>query len=667
MRARKPTLSKINIFITLMIFFCVGSFGDFARAGQNVKSKVSAVTVYADRALITRASDVTLSPGVNTVEFDGLPIALADQSLRVSGEAESDVKILDVQIKTVFIDTISNEHVQELYNRLSSLKNEEQILTKKKDVFAAEMALVDSLRIYYARSAQGGVTKNSYEDWTKMIEFLEKTMNSINEKALDNESKLQDVRNRITSVQAEIQQTQSYPKKSEKHIVVTLSSDKSGSTTLSLSYVIGGASWTPLYEVRASSGNKTMELTYSGMVRQTTGEDWKAVAVALSTAQPRAAGAPPVLPPWQVSEYQPVSPAPVVGFQPVNQERQSLPSLSLEIVHEAGPGNTIKGRVVDRENGQALPGTNVLVMGTSYGAATDLDGNYAISSVPDGSYRLRLAYVGYQPTTSSMFEVNSSSAVRADFLLGESSVQGEAVMVRAKAQGQMQAVNQQLSSNNVANIVSFSTAEVQERSTSSTFVIPASADIPSDNNPHKVTITIASLPVQFSYSCVPKFSPEVYLTAKAKDSTDYPLISGTTNVFLDNSFVASSSISTVFPGEEFETYLGTDEAIKAERKLEKQFTESTGLLSRKTKTTYDFLITVENDKKVSLDIDVKDQIPVSKDEKIVVELLAPDPIEAKPDEQGIINWHLSLKPQEKKELRLKFSIEHPIDMMVRGF
>ncbi len=378
------------------------------------------------------------------------------------------------------------------------------------------------------------------------------------------------------------------------------------------------------------------------------------------------AGAPPVLPPWQVSEYQPVSPAPVVGFQPVNQERQSLPSLSLEIVHEAGPGNTVNGRVVDRQTGQLLPGASVLVIGTSYGAATDLNGNYVISNVSNGTYRLRVTYVGYQPTISTTFEVNSSSTVRADFLLGESSVQGEAVMVKAQGQGQMQAVSQELSSIKTANVVSFSTAEVQERSTSSTFVIPASADIPSDNNPHKVTITIASLPVQFSYSCVPKFSPEVYLTAKTKDSTDYPLISGRTNVFLDNSFVASSSISTVFPGEEFETYLGTDQAIKAERKLVKQFTESTGLLSKKTKTTYDFLITVENNKKVSADIDVKDQIPVSKDEKIVVELLAPDPTEAKPDEQGIIDWHLSLKPQEKKELRLKFSIGHPSDMMVRG-
>ncbi len=266
MRPREITLSRTATLVALTIFFCVGSFGKFCRAGQSAKSKVSAATVFADRALITRTSDVTLSPGVNTVEFDGLPIALADQSLRVSGEAESDVKILDVQIKTVFTDTISNEHVQELYNRLSALKSEEQILTKKKDVLAAEMALVDSLRIYYARSAQGGTTKNSYEDWTRMIDFLEKTMNSINEKALDNESKLQDVRNKITRVQAEIQQSQSYSKKSEKHILVTLSSDKSGSTTLQLSYVIVGASWTPLYEVRASSGNKTMELTYSGMV-----------------------------------------------------------------------------------------------------------------------------------------------------------------------------------------------------------------------------------------------------------------------------------------------------------------------------------------------------------------------------------------------------------------
>ena len=209
-------------------------------------------------------------------------------------------------------------------------------------------------------------------------------------------------------------------------------------------------------------------------------------------------------------------------------------------------------------------------------------------------------------------------------------------------------------------------AELMEGMTAATFLITAPADIPGDNSPHKVTITTASLPAELSYSCVPKLSPGAFLTAKATNTTNYPFIPGTMNVFLDNSFVATSSMSAVSPGGEFSAYMGTDAAVKVERKLVKQFTESTGLLSKKTKTTYDFLISLENGKKIPVDIDVKDQVPVSKDERIVVEVLAPEPSEVKPDDQGILDWKMNLKPHEKKELRVKFSVEYPSDLPVSG-
>ena len=45
---------------------------------------------------------------------------------------------------------------------------------------------------------------------------------------------------------------------------------------------------------------------------------------------------------------------------------------------------TIKGRIVDSETGEALPGANVAILGTGLGAATDLRGNYTIGNVPPG-------------------------------------------------------------------------------------------------------------------------------------------------------------------------------------------------------------------------------------------------------------------------------------------
>lgn len=59
---------------------------------------------------------------------------------------------------------------------------------------------------------------------------------------------------------------------------------------------------------------------------------------------------------------------------------------------------TISGTIVDRTNGEALIGANVLVSGTTTGTITDIDGSYSLS-VPDGTNSLEISYAGYTTQT----------------------------------------------------------------------------------------------------------------------------------------------------------------------------------------------------------------------------------------------------------------------------
>lgn len=624
------------------------------RGDQQVRSKVSAVTVYPDRALITRTATFNLTPGTSTVAFGNLPVGLVDQSIRVSGDAESAVKILDVQVKTAYTDTIPDSRIKNLQDKLSSLKSQEQILTKRIEVLKTEMSFIDSLRVYYARTAGSATSKTPYQDWETALRFVEKNMDTVNAKSLEANFRLKEVREKIALVEDEIRRTQSYPRKIEKVVTVTLSSENAGQSELHLSYMLFGAGWSPLYEERVTSRAKTMEFIYSGVVRQSTGEDWKNVALTLSTAQPSAGGAPPELAPWRIGvleTYPALGAARAKAMSEVTRPGNvSVRSMSVE---PGRGGNTVTGTVIDQDTGDPLPGASVMVEGTNQGASTGMNGSFTITGIPAGVYRITTRYVGYAPITSQNVVVNSSIVVYADFRLAAARVTGMAVTVQAQRA-------------NVSEAISLPEAEVHEGVTAATFAIAAPADIPGDNNPHKVTIASATLPASLSYACVPKLSEDVYLTDSTRNTTDYPILPGPANVFLDNSFVAASSIGNVPPGQDFSSYLGADKGIRVERKLINQFTESTGLLSRKTKTTYTYLITVDNGKSVPVDLLVKDQVPVSTDERIAVQLLAPDPAEAKPDELGIIEWHLTLKPQEKRDLNLKFSIEYPSDLRMSG-
>ncbi len=114
---------------------------------------------------------------------------------------------------------------------------------------------------------------------------------------------------------------------------------------------------------------------------------------------------------------------------------------------------TIHGVISDAVTGEALPGATVLLKGTSLGASTDLNGSYSIFNVPQGSYTLRVSYVGYR-TKQIRVWVGSGEKLVEDVKLEAVGVKGKTVVVTAQARGQNAAINQQLASHNIVNVVS---------------------------------------------------------------------------------------------------------------------------------------------------------------------------------------------------------------------
>jgi TonB-dependent receptor len=120
---------------------------------------------------------------------------------------------------------------------------------------------------------------------------------------------------------------------------------------------------------------------------------------------------------------------------------------------------TIKGTVKDGQSGDALPGANVTVVGSSLGAVTDVEGRYVIRNAPPGNVTLRASYLGYKALDHAV-QVKEGSEIKQDFKMSYLGITGEGVTVTAQAEGQMQAINQQLSSMPVMNVVS--AARIQE-------------------------------------------------------------------------------------------------------------------------------------------------------------------------------------------------------------
>ena len=121
---------------------------------------------------------------------------------------------------------------------------------------------------------------------------------------------------------------------------------------------------------------------------------------------------------------------------------------------------TIKGKVFDKDSKVALPGANVVFKGTSLGAAGDLNGAFTIFNVPAGEQTLVVSYLGYVASSVVVEIPDDGTIVNRDFYLQATMIQGEVVVVTAQGQGQLQAINQQLASDKIVNIVS--EAKIQE-------------------------------------------------------------------------------------------------------------------------------------------------------------------------------------------------------------
>jgi TonB-dependent receptor len=119
----------------------------------------------------------------------------------------------------------------------------------------------------------------------------------------------------------------------------------------------------------------------------------------------------------------------------------------------------MKGRVLDNGTGDPLIGANVTIQNTSLGAVTDVHGTFFIRSIPVGTWTARISYLGYAPVTREIV-ISSGVTLDQEFRLKAQALEGQEIVVTAQARGQDAAINRQLSSENVVNIVS--AARIQE-------------------------------------------------------------------------------------------------------------------------------------------------------------------------------------------------------------
>lgn len=516
-------------------------------SASSIEAPIVEVTVFPDRAVVTRAGSAALPAGVGEIVISGLPEGLIPDSLQVAARAERPLLILDVRSATRFTTPKG-------IDRLKPLLEQQKELTREIDQIDLTLTALRQQR-EFLNKIETSVTSQrtegeipSPEKWSGLVSFFQESLQDLLPRIYNGEESRKEVAEKLEAVNRQIAQTRGAERTRSRDAVIRFEAEEATRALFTLSYTMMNASWTPQYNVRVRSADKDVQLDYQAAVRQRTGEDWSDVHLTLSTARPSLGGTPPELHPWWIDVRRPPQPA----------------------------------------------------------------------AAPRPARQLALA---------------------------------EMDMVAHDRLGMDAA---------------FKSATVESSLTAVNLRVPVQATIPADGEPHRVGVGVYPLRGDFFYTLVPKLSPHAFLQASVTHPGPAPLLGGRATIFLDGNMVGHSHLPRIEPDQPFDLPLGVDEAITVERKLLRRFVDQRGLLSKTTRTRFEFQTVITNRRATAEKLVIKDQVPVSQHDRIKIDLI--ELSGGKPDESapGFYEWTRTLQPGAEIRIPLTFVVEHPEDLEISG-
>jgi uncharacterized protein (TIGR02231 family) len=267
---------------------------------QIVQSRITEVTVYTDRAQVTRSATLRLTQGAHTLRFDKLPESIEQSSVQVSGQGSAILR--DVSFQQEHFTRSPDQDRRKLFDRKTAL---EDSLRSCDDIIKqsqAERTFLENIArtITTTPEKEAAAPEMEPDKWIKMVAFYRTKLAALDLEIRTVNHTIRQVRDEIEKVDREIGDIDGQEQRTQNVVDVTVDKQGDGELTLQLSCIVYGPSWTPLYDLRVSSDAKKMQVSYHAVVRQNTSEDWDGVHLRLSTAQAMVSGVQPELTPWYV-------------------------------------------------------------------------------------------------------------------------------------------------------------------------------------------------------------------------------------------------------------------------------------------------------------------------------------------------------------------------------
>lgn len=589
----------------MLIVFITLSLAVAVQAGGDkniVSSVLKSAMVYRSGAELTHTARVSLNQGNNDLVIDNISNRIDINSLQIGSNAN--VTILSVEFSTNFLRPEQKlPIVKKLEDSLESVNDD---LTKVQVVLKTDQELLDLLKAN--KEIRGDQTGVSVVELTKMMDYYKnKTLELQNEisRYKEKEVKLIALSGKINR---QIKEEEQKNNKTIGKLLLQLYCPLAGQYDFTISYVTPAASWNPSYDLRVENINKPVSLAYKAKLSQSTGIDWEHVKLALSTSVPSQHNHAPEIKTW------------FLAYNNVYSMLQGrMPGLAVAPAPAA----------LD----------DVVVVGFGAMKKEEEEKEQEKLYVVNGTVISKDEFNKIEKRAIKSMEVLKDAQATA--IYGSRAAAG-AVVVTLKEMGDYVNVK-----DNELNVV---------------FDIDLPYDVPSNGKEQNVNLKDFKIPANYKYYSVPRLDKDAYLVGEIVNWEALNLLPGEANIIFEGTYIGKTSIDANSVKDTLNLTLGRDKRVVITREMLKDFS-SVKFLGSNKKQTFTYEITVRNNKKEAVQMELRDQYPLSTNKDIEVELLQADGASVD-KETGILTWKPQLAPGEIKKYRVSYSVKYPKDKII---
>ncbi|HLL21477.1 MAG TPA: mucoidy inhibitor MuiA family protein, partial [Kofleriaceae bacterium] len=585
------------------------------------------VTVYANGARVRRVT--TVNSGLSHVRIVDLPISVIDDTVRVEVTGAAIATAVRVAVDAPAVDSAASEETPEVRGA------QRAVALAETEVERLDAALA---RLAGARVVEEDASDDAPPPWAQVVAARRTIVALRAERELAVREQLARARHQLDGAQRALVAARDRDERGgsarpaklhelRKHVDIELvaTDPRGGEATLWLEYQVGAARWAPSYVARLDGDEARIEVR--AVVAQDTGEDWTAVPLRLSTAEPERFAPLPELHAQRIGRRQaePRKPGfrpPPIGAQALYTDYERGPRGAPERLVPEPDDEPFGGATDEHRGDEPLPPQSGFAIDTRQmappapmpGAAPEMFG-----AAPMRQMMKKSLVVGAEGSGSagSNHEPRESTP-RLDYgnlRMAPPTSPSRGTLVPARREPHARQIDRDVTSVH-ARLVSLplppGCSAAWTHAYDYAFTTDGTVDVKADGAWHSIAVTASSSPSKLRHVSVPREQADVFRLATITNPFVGPLLPGPIDVYDRGRFLVTSELDYTPSGATVDIGLGVDAAVKIARNTEFR-EEATGVLRGALRLHHAITIDVENLSGRGIEIEVRERLPVTRE------------------------------------------------------